>query len=254
MDNQEESFIAHGFDPELHDCQSCLDTGISQETAGYCTCLMGKRIEQLDQFAEQLKGHGFTEAMRIVYRTTQRTEKAIAAADKALIMAQHAAKVKELRAAQPVQEPPSQQPVAASDVLKAIQAVDDEAARRGEMYPQDADAHAADRKATRRVVEMLTFYIRQGAEKWKEWPLYAAAQAPVQTAALQADSRDAKRWRTFQRALGTVIPGPGHGRKIRVVEICPMYGDEMEVENVTKLIDAVISTTGDAAIGEKGNG
>lgn len=91
MDNQEESFIAAGFDANLHDCAECLDLGISQETAGYCTaCRMGKRIEQLDQFAEQLKGHGFTEAMHCVFRHTQRTEKAIAAADKALMMARMA--------------------------------------------------------------------------------------------------------------------------------------------------------------------
>lgn len=86
--DQDQPFIAPGFDANLHSCSTCNDTGISQETAGYCTaCRMGKRIEKLDQFAEQLKGHGFTEAMRIVYRTTQRTEKAIAAADKALMMA-----------------------------------------------------------------------------------------------------------------------------------------------------------------------
>lgn len=90
--DQDQPFVASGFDSDHHDCAVCLDLGISQETAGYCTaCRMGKRIEQLDQFAEQLKGHGFTEAMRIVYRTTQRTEKAIAAAEKALMMAQHQA-------------------------------------------------------------------------------------------------------------------------------------------------------------------
>lgn len=87
MVEQEQKFVAPGFDANLYECDQCNDSGISAENGGYCTsCRMGKRIEKLDAWAENLKSHGFTNAMRMVFRSTQKTERAIAAADKALLL------------------------------------------------------------------------------------------------------------------------------------------------------------------------
>ncbi|WP_286936178.1 hypothetical protein [Achromobacter sp. UBA4530] len=67
--------------------------------------------------------------------------------------------------------------------------------------------------------------------------LYAAPQASEAV----RDAKDAERWRAFERALHTRIPGPGHGTRIKVVAICPMYGDEKDVSDVRALIDAALS-------------
>lgn len=56
-----------------------------------------------------------------------------------------------------------------------------------------------------------------------------------------ADAKDARRWRMFMKALHTYLPGPGHGVRIKIVEICPMYGEETEVDNLEKLLDAAIA-------------
>lgn len=52
--------------------------------------------------------------------------------------------------------------------------------------------------------------------------------------------KDALRWRTFEKALHSRLQGPAHGKKIKVVEVCPMYGDEKEVSDIATLIDATI--------------
>jgi len=54
------------------------------------------------------------------------------------------------------------------------------------------------------------------------------------------DSRDARRWRTFVKGLRTRLPGPAHGTRIKVVEVCPMYGDEKDVDDITALIDTAM--------------
>lgn len=85
--DQEESQRAPGYDPELYDCSVCNDSGINHADDDYCTyCSMGKRIEKLDAWADHLRPHGFTNAMRMVFRSTQKTERAIAAAEKALLL------------------------------------------------------------------------------------------------------------------------------------------------------------------------
>lgn len=53
--------------------------------------------------------------------------------------------------------------------------------------------------------------------------------------------RDAERWRTFTSALRGRLAGPAHGRRLKVVEVCPMYGDENEVRNLEKMIDEAIA-------------
>lgn len=59
--------------------------------------------------------------------------------------------------------------------------------------------------------------------------------------AANANARDAERWRAFERALRTRIAGPGHGTRIEVVTICPMFGEEKDVPDVRALIDAAIA-------------
>jgi hypothetical protein len=69
------------------------------------------------------------------------------------------------------------QAIAWTDVVKAIRAVADEAARRGEMYPQTRDEQEEDRKAFRRVCESIEWYATKGgsvAEKLDAWPTIAA--------------------------------------------------------------------------------
>ncbi|VWB97332.1 hypothetical protein [Burkholderia lata] len=65
-------------------------------------------------------------------------------------------------------------------IVQAINAVDKEAARRGEMYPQTDDEQRMDRKAVRRVIEMIEWYATQGgavAERLDAWPKTAASIA-----------------------------------------------------------------------------
>jgi hypothetical protein len=67
------------------------------------------------------------------------------------------------------------------DVVKAILAVDKEASRRGEMFPQTSDEQTDDRRAVRRVINMLDFYANHGgsvAEKLSDWPKIHAAPTP----------------------------------------------------------------------------
>lgn len=77
----------------------------------------------------------------------------------------------------------------ASDVVRAICAVGDEAARRGEMYPQTSDEQREDKCAVRRVVEMLRWYEKNtGCANLKGWP----AKKPVVYQATEPDGEP--RW------------------------------------------------------------
>ena len=53
--------------------------------------------------------------------------------------------------------------------------------------------------------------------------------------------RDAERWETFERFLrnGHIL-GPGHGRRIKLIEVCPMFGTEAAVRDLVPAIDAAI--------------
>lgn len=50
---------------------------------------------------------------------------------------------------------------------------------------------------------------------------------------------DAGRWHSFEKALAQGLPSPGHRRKLRLIEVCPMYGDEKEIADVRAAIDAM---------------
>ncbi|RQZ08945.1 hypothetical protein DF105_01195 [Burkholderia stagnalis] len=56
-------------------------------------------------------------------------------------------------------------------IVQAINAVDKEAARRGEMYPQTDDEQRVDRKAVRRVIEMIEWYATEGGAVATEPPM-----------------------------------------------------------------------------------
>lgn len=67
-------------------------------------------------------------------------------------------------------------PIAWRTVVAAIRAVDGEASRRGKMFPQTSDEQEDDRKAVRRVAEMIEWYATSGgavAEKLVDWPRIA---------------------------------------------------------------------------------
>lgn len=72
---------------------------------------------------------------------------------------------------------------------------------------------------------------------WKRM-MEAVPAAP----AAQGDAKDAGRWRMFEHVLRTgYVPGAGHGRRFKLVEICPMYGDEKEFGHFVEAIDAALA-------------
>lgn len=61
-------------------------------------------------------------------------------------------------------------------------------------------------------------------------------------ALMERDRKDAERWRTFEKALRTnYFQGAAHGRRFKIVEICPMYGDETEFNDFIGAIDAELA-------------
>jgi hypothetical protein len=60
----------------------------------------------------------------------------------------------------------------------------------------------------------------------------------VPSSELRKLQEDAARWRAFEKALRYGLPGPGHKRQIRLVEVSPMYGDENEITDPRAAIDA----------------
>lgn len=80
---------------------------------------------------------------------------------------------------------PQFKPVPWQSVVQAIRAVDAEACRRGEMFPQTADEQREDRRAASRVMEMVTWYANHGgavAEKLQDWPKEALPVYPATAA------------------------------------------------------------------------
>lgn len=70
----------------LHDCAVCQDRGIELESREYCqACYRGKRRKNIDTFAYRLRGLPFSDSMWIVAHSTINTERAIAAAEMALL-------------------------------------------------------------------------------------------------------------------------------------------------------------------------
>lgn len=88
----------HHPDPvSLHDCETCQDRGIEVESREYCqVCYRGKRRKNIDAFAEKLRGLPFKDAMWIVAHSTINTERAIAAAELALLKSKLLQKEREL--------------------------------------------------------------------------------------------------------------------------------------------------------------
>lgn len=60
--------------------------------------------------------------------------------------------------------------------------------------------------------------------------------------ALEPMVRDGGRWRTFERALRTGrLPGAAYGRRFKIIETCPMSGDEKEFNAFVEAIDSAMS-------------
>lgn len=75
-------------------------------------------------------------------------------------------------------------PLRTADVVLSIRAVDTEAARRGEMYPQTADEQEEDRAAVRRVIGMLEWYEKNtGCSRIKGWPVQDLVFGPEEGSA-----------------------------------------------------------------------
>lgn len=69
-----------------YSCDHCQETGIDIESREYCTaCELGKRRMNLDRLTEPLRNHPFTNAMWVAHHSAMKTERAIAAADLALL-------------------------------------------------------------------------------------------------------------------------------------------------------------------------
>jgi hypothetical protein len=69
----------------------------------------------------------------------------------------------------------TKRPLPAKLVIKALLAMDAEARKRGEMFPQTREEQREDTAAVRRVIESLEFYTseRQSRDGWpmvKDWP------------------------------------------------------------------------------------
>lgn len=59
-------------------------------------------------------------------------------------------------------------------------------------------------------------------------------------AKVESLAADAERWKKFERALRTGhIPGAAHGRRFKIIETCPMYGDEKEFTDFIGAINAM---------------
>lgn len=59
------------------------------------------------------------------------------------------------------------------------------------------------------------------------------------------NAEDAGRWQALLKALRTRIAGPRHGTKLKIVEVCPMFGDEKDVDDITSVIDAAMRSAND---------
>jgi hypothetical protein len=106
-----------------------------------------------------------------------------------------------------------QAPVSWQSVIDAINAVDTESTRRGEMFPQTSDEQREDRRAVRRVCETIRWYATKGGtgiESFVGWPSVAApAATPMHDGAaiqLPYNVGQAKAWIAVCRVLSKVAP------------------------------------------------
>jgi len=96
-----------------------------------------------------------------------------------------------------------------------------------------------------RLTHSLTVYLREMAD-----PEFAKrtheARKRLYGAAAESDKRDAERWRTFERALYSGhLRGTAYGRRFKIIETCPMSGDEKEFNAFVEAIDAARATEGE---------
>ncbi len=90
----------HDENESRYSCSCCEETGIDIESREYCSCELGKRRMNLDRLADPLRHHPFTNAMWVAHHSAMKTERAIAAAELALLKSKLIQA--ERRAAQPV--------------------------------------------------------------------------------------------------------------------------------------------------------
>lgn len=69
-----------------YSCDLCSDSGLHNETREYCACPLGLQRCNTDKVAEMLRGAPFTDAMWTMQQATAKAERAIAAADKVLLI------------------------------------------------------------------------------------------------------------------------------------------------------------------------
>lgn len=87
----------------------------------------------------------------------------------------------------------------------------------------------------------------QATAIWK-----AMRAAAPRSAIAPDDARDAARLAKLKRFLSSGhIPGAGHGTRIKLIEICPMFGDEAEfpIDELLKAVDAALHPTAPAGEG-----
>lgn len=95
------------------------------------------------------------------------------------------------------------EPLKTQDVMAAIYAVDREAARRGEMFPQTSDEQRDDRRSITRVMGMLAWYEKNtGCARIKGWPTLAATPAGSREPADQMLREECDDADAILRALG----------------------------------------------------
>ncbi len=93
------------------------------------------------------------------------------------------------------------------------------------------DMHAAGETELTRIWTKVEVIRAKQAAKPKHSPLPQVAQD---------SGRDAALWRTFTRVLRAGrIPGPAHGRHLKIVEICPMSGDYEEFNDFIGAIESL---------------
>lgn len=107
-------------------------------------------------------------------------------------------------------------------------------------YPGAKLALDAEIAAWRRP-EKLGLVTCVGSYKWRPTNRLDAILCAALSSDGGEDKRDAERWRAFDKALRYGVRGAGHGIRIKVVEISPMFGDEKEICDVEGLVDAAIA-------------
>ena len=86
------------------------------------------------------------------------------------------------------------------------------------------------------LIERLFAASRKAANDEQDLLVEAADALEAQATKITALRADAESWRKFQKILRQPMTR-SHGL-IRVVEVCPMYGDEKQIQDVQGLVDA----------------